>query len=345
MSNAKHTLANLSLVLPSPLNPLNWPYIASDLASEGQFTQFDTNAAKDIQLFCKRDDLIHPIISGNKWRKLAPSVEFMLANNVQHVISFGGGYSNHLHALSFVCANMNIKLTAIVRGNYSQNLTPMLIDLQKWQTTIKFVSKETYNKRTDPAYCNNLRKLNGADFVIPEGGSNSSCVEGFVDMVNEVNVQLTELKQTHLTHVVAPVASGGTLAGLVRGFANTPTKVLGIAVLKGKGYLEDLVQGLLYENEAANNQRGVKLADWEILHEYHHGGYAKSSPSLVNFISQFHASSFQSLQHSPPIPSMTLEQVYSGKCFYALNDLLTTQYFADNSNIMIVHTGGLQGAR
>ena len=268
------------------------------------------------QLFIKRDDLLHPLISGNKWRKLQYSLLNALQHDISHIISFGGGFSNHLHALGYCCHRLGIRLTAIVRGDYSANPSPMLSDLARWQSELIYVNKLTYQQRSEPDYLAQLQAEFPGALIIPEGGSNELALAGVAGIVSEFTQSYD--------YIVAPVASGGTLAGLIHATRNSSTQVLGIAVLKGQDYLEQLVNGLL--PEAAEH--------WSIVHDYHFGGYAKHNSDLSDFCQQF------SQQTSIPI-----EPVYSGKLVWAVKQLLAKGYFAANSRILLLHTGGLQGAR
>ncbi|MEP2653622.1 MAG: pyridoxal-phosphate dependent enzyme [Paraglaciecola sp.] len=275
---------------------------------------------KALTLTLKRDDLIHPVISGNKWRKLIYALKDAKQNQVQHIISFGGGFSNHLHALGYCCHQLNIKFTAIVRGDYSLNLSPMLNDLLNWQTDVKYVNRITYKKRGDPTYLQQLKEEYPKSLIIPEGGSQLQALKGVAEII-------TELQQNY-DYIVAPVASGGTLAGLIASAAAiTPkTQVIGVGVLKGKGYLEELVSSFLPSGVVCNN--------WQINHDYHFGGYGKTTPELNTFCNDF-------LSHH----SIRVEPVYSGKLCFAVKDLIHNDYFPKSSKILALHTGGLQGAR
>lgn len=273
------------------------------------------------QIFVKRDDDIHPIISGNKWRKIKFQLIRALENNTQHIISFGGGFSNHLHALGYCCHKLNIKFTAIVRGDYSNNLSPMLQDLTNWHTDIRYVNKITYQAR-NTSLLHSLQDEFPQATIIPEGGSSQFALTGVGEIVSEL--------QQDYDFIIAPVASGGTLAGLINavdslGVQNKP-QVLGIGVLKGQGYLEELVNELLPKDCSNNN--------WQINHDYHFGGYAKKTTELHQYCDNFHKQN-----------QLEIEPIYSGKLFYAVEDLLAQNFFPQESRILVLHTGGLQGAR
>jgi 1-aminocyclopropane-1-carboxylate deaminase len=301
----KDLLNSLQLTLPSPEQSL----------------VVDWSGANQQQIFIKRDDVIHPLISGNKWRKLQQPLQQFLCNKPARVVSFGGGFSNHLHALAYCCHQLAIPFTAIVRGHYQLNPSPMLQDLMQWQADIQYVDKLTYQQRAAPSYLAGLHQHYPHSVIIPEGGSQTSALAGFQGLINEL--------QQNYDYILAPVASGGTLAGIIAALPpQHHTQVIGIAVLKGEGYLENLVSALLPDT----HQNFV--TNWQIIHDFHFGGYAKSNAELKTFCQTF------STQYD-----VAIEPVYSGKLFFALQTLLAAGYFPHNSKILVLHTGGLQGAR
>lgn len=277
------------------------------------------SGAKDYTISVKRDDMLHPIISGNKWRKLKYVLINAQQKGIKHLISFGGGHSNHLHALAYCCHKLDIKLCAIIRGDYSNNLTAMLQDIIDWGAEINWVNRVTYQRRDEPAYLQTLKHQYPQALIIPEGGSQSLALDGVAEIVSELNQQYD--------YIVTPVGSGGTLAGLIHASQQSTSNVLGVAVLKGQGYLEQLVTALLPGTE---KQR----IHWTINHDFHFGGYAKKNQQLATFCADF------SQQTGLPV-----EPVYSGKMFYALQHLIQQRAFPLGSKILALHTGGLQGNR
>lgn len=274
---------------------------------------------KNVRLFVKRDDQIHPIISGNKWRKLKYALIQAQQDNVKQIVSFGGGYSNHIHALAYCCKQLKIRFTAIIRGHYQGNLSPMLADIHAWGANIKFVDKLTYQQRHEKAYLTNLIQQYPGALIIPEGGSQAMAKQG----VAEIYQELTQAYD----YIAVPIASGGTLAGLIAASHQQSAHVLGIAVLKGQGYLEQLVVDLLDAKEQ-------KTDNWSVEHRYHFGGYAKRPKALVDWCDDFS-------EHS----NIPVEPVYSGKLLYALLDKIANDEFPAGSKILAIHTGGLQGNR
>ena len=274
----------------------------------------DWPGADALSILVKRDDLIHPVISGNKWRKLQP----LLTSSNQHlagIVSFGGGFSNHLHALGYVCAQQHIPFVAIVRGDYRDNPTPMLRDLSDWGASIRYVTKQEYRERSEPEYLHTLSTRYPGYKIIPEGGSQREALAGIA--------ALTEELPDNFDVMLSPVASGATLAGLSMSM-KSHQQVIGVAVLKGEGYLESLVSSLLPRPNSA----------WTITHQYHHGGYARTSAPLLSFCRSF--------EEDTQIP---VEPVYSGKLFFALKQMIGDGVFSAGQKIIALHTGGLQGKR
>ncbi|MCB4435180.1 pyridoxal-phosphate dependent enzyme [Alteromonas sp. McT4-15] len=285
-----------SLALPSSLMPFSPSW----------------TGANEVTIWVKRDDMIHPIMSGNKWRKLAYTLKTTKPNAM---VSFGGGFSNHLHALGYASYQLGIPLTAIVRGNYSASPSPMINDLMNWNVDIEYVDRITYQKRNVPDYLLQLQQRYNDALIIPEGGSQQSALHGIGEMVEEITIPFDV--------IMAPVASGATLAGIINKLSNTQ-QALGIGVLKGENYLESLVSQFISD----------KCSAWSIDHRFHLGGYAKVPSELRTFCDEFNTAM-----------SFTIEPVYSGKLFWALKQLLKESYFPKGSNIIVLHTGGLQGAR
>lgn len=278
-----------------------------------------------ITVMIKRDDLIHPIISGNKWRKLKYNIEYAKKKGKKGIISFGGAYSNHIHALAFACYQEKLPCLGIIRGeeHYANNFT--LSWARHWQIQLTFVDRKTYRQRADINYLNELQARYPEHLIVPEGGSNQLAIPGVAEVIDELNQQIK------FDTLITPVGSGGTLAGLITGDKNQH-KLLGIAVLKqGKqephkgDYLTKEVRSLL-PNEATSYN------NWQILSNFHLGGYAKFSEEDSQRILAFNQET-----------GIDFEPVYSGKMLLALVDLIEAGYFPINHRIVMLHTGGLQG--
>jgi 1-aminocyclopropane-1-carboxylate deaminase len=273
----------------------------------------------------KRDDLLHHIISGNKWRKLKFNLKHIQTQGFSGALSFGGSYSNHIHAFAFACFQLGIPSIGIIRGEpeYATNYT--LRWAQHWGMKCHFVDRKTYRRRFEPEFLTELALQYPNYFFIPEGGSNNLAIKGVAEVITEL------AQQTTFETLLTPVGSGGTLAGLICGdVANTNNtrqkhKLLGIAVLKQAEYLIKEVKNLLTID--GNNHN-----NWEVMTNFHRGGYGKFSPKDVSKIIEFNQES-----------NLTFEPVYSGKMLLAFLELLEQGYFKEGERIVLLHTGGLQG--
>jgi len=280
-----------------------------------------------ISVQIKRDDLIHPQISGNKWRKLKYNIEYAKKQKLAGIVSFGGSYSNHIHALAYACYQQKIKSVAIIRGEASNGENSTLSWAKHWGMELHFVDRKTYRKRDDANYLAQLQQKFPDYFIVPEGGSNTLALPGMAEVINELE------QQTQFDTLMVPVGSGGTLAGLITAdnslVQNKQHQLLGIAVLKQPkehtDYLDKSVRRLLSKK---HQQKG----NWQILSQYHGGGYAK-----------FKLEDAQRIIDFSQITGVPFEPIYSGKMIIALLDLIEAGYFAKQHRIVLLHTGGLQG--
>jgi len=300
------------LISPSPLQSINHPLFTN----------------KGINVSVKRDDLLHTYISGNKWRKLKFNLIDARKRGISHLISFGGAYSNHIHALAAAGFYFGFKTTAIIRGepHYAQNST--LQQAQQWGMQLHFVTRKEYRQRADPKYINQLQLKFPNAIIVPEGGSNALAIEGVSELCHEISAQANN----RVDHVITATGSGGTLAGLIAGFSAIPANhrptITGVAVLKEAQYLKQQVSSLLEQAD-----RRIRLP-WQLQTEFHGGGYAKVSHELNDFC--------QTFEQQVNIP---IEPIYTGKMFHALFELIKQDHFTPGDNIIALHTGGLQGLK
>ncbi|ABM04733.1 Pyridoxal-5'-phosphate-dependent enzyme, beta subunit [Psychromonas ingrahamii 37] len=297
-----------SIIAPSPLQKIEHPLL--------DFWQ--------LTLSVKRDDLLHPAISGNKWRKLKYNLLEARRQQVDHIISFGGAYSNHIHALAAAGFYFGFKTTAIIRGESWYANNPTLKQALAWGMELQFVTRQEYKQRAEPAYLQSLQSAYPNAFIVPEGGSNRFALRGVIEALQEIQQQAS----VTVDHIITATGSGSTLAGLVAGIAQSQRqpKVTGIAVLKNAHYLNQEI-ALLLQQAKINNKN-----NWRLQTEFHHGGYAKVPLELNHFCEQF------SLQTGIPV-----EPIYTGKMFYGLFKLIEQGYFNRGEHIVALHTGGLQG--
>ncbi|RRS09948.1 1-aminocyclopropane-1-carboxylate deaminase/D-cysteine desulfhydrase [Pseudoalteromonas sp. J010] len=265
-----------------------------------------------LTLQVKRDDLIHPVIQGNKWRKLKYNLLHLQKSGLEELVTFGGAFSNHLYATSMACKLFGIAGHLIVRGPELDYHNPTLKMASACGLTLHPVSRIEYRQRSSPDYLLRLQAKFENAFIIPEGGSNHFALQGIQELA-------TSLPQSD--YIMTAVGSGGTLAGLIA--ASKSSQVLGVTVLKGAQYLEQEIKALL-PNDCFNT--------WGLLHDFHHGGYAKTTPELLSFCA-----------HMKEKYALPLEPIYTGKLFFAIFSLAQQGYFDSGSVITAIHTGGLQG--
>lgn len=268
-----------------------------------------------VKLWIKRDDLLHPIISGNKWRKLKYTLDHALSEGADTLISMGGAYSNHLHALAYVGKALGLKTIGLVRGEQPETLTPTLSDLQNWGMVLKFVSRFDYRLLRQYKGCYDLPGLKPRQYWLPEGGAQALALKGVAELVNEIDIAYDIL--------CVPCGTGATLAGIID-MVPDQVSVMGFAALKNAEFLQTDVESLLPR----------PCSNWQINMDYHFGGFAKTSAELMTFMADF--------EFKTGIP---LEPVYTGKMIYAIYNLITKHTFKPGQRIIAVHTGGLQGKR
>ncbi|MCO4292225.1 pyridoxal-phosphate dependent enzyme [Solitalea sp. MAHUQ-68] len=267
---------------------------------------------KQVKVYIKRDDLIHPFISGNKWRKLKYVLADARDSNKNHLVSFGGAYSNHLLALACAGAKFGFKTTGIIRGDEPRKLNHQLFLCQQFGMDFLFVSRETYRNKPQ-LFFNNFANDPDAYFI-DEGGAGNLALPGCAEL-------LDELPEPY-DHIFLACGTGTTLAGLAMGAfqRNLSTKIEGIAVLKGADFLHSDIQQLIGTDPKFT------------LHlDYHQGGYAKTNTEYLNWLFDFNKT------------GLLLDHVYTGKMMFALFDLISKDYFKPGSRILTIHTGGLTG--
>lgn len=269
-----------------------------------------------VNLWIKRDDLVHELVSGNKFRKLKYNVLQACDQSKQRLLSFGGAYSNHIHALAALGALLKIETIGVIRGDELQGDNPTLNFAKRCGMKLHFVSRSQYREKNEPGFLKELERLFGDFYLIPEGGSNAYAVQGCLELAQEIEGQIKP------DIVTVACGTGGTLAGLASGLIQTK-QLIGFPVLKGAEFLQSEIQELI---------AGVSVARWELIPDYHFGGYAKLTSPLADFISDFRDRT-----------GIRLDPVYTGKMIYGVLDMIAKGAFPRESNIVAIHTGGLQG--
>jgi 1-aminocyclopropane-1-carboxylate deaminase len=274
--------------------------------------------AKNYQLFIKREDQIHPLVSGNKFRKLKYNLKEALDQKKTTLLTFGGAFSNHILATAIAGKSTGFKTIGIIRGDelgfdlektFASNST--LRNASKHGMQFDFVSRETYRNKTSIEFTEILQKKYGDFYCIPEGGTNSLAVKGCEEILTKEDSQFD--------YICSCVGTGGTISGIINN-AKDHQKVLGFTVLKGD----------FLENEILKYAK--KQENWELNNDYHFGGYGKYSDELIHFINRF--------KSQTDIP---LDPIYTGKMMFGVLDMINKKRFPNGSKILIIHSGGIQG--
>jgi 1-aminocyclopropane-1-carboxylate deaminase len=271
------------------------------------------NLPKGISLVIKREDLIHPFVSGNKFRKLKYNLIQAKAENQSTLLTFGGAYSNHIAAVGYAGKENGFQTIGIIRGDELGDKiesNPTLKFAQECGMQFEFVSRETYRLKTEATFLEQLQQQYGAFYLIPEGGTNTFAIQGCEEILTP--------EDASFDYVACAIGTGGTISGLINSVL-PHQKVLGFPALKGD-FLQDEIRNF------------VRQDNWELITDYHFGGYGKVTNDLIDWINQFY--------EQTQIP---LDPVYTGKMVFGIVDLITKNYFPENAKILLIHTGGLQG--
>lgn len=278
---------------------------------------------KNIRLFVKRIDLIHPEISGNKWFKLKYNIEQAKIKKFDTILTFGGAYSNHIAATAYAGKIHNIKTIGYIRGEEHTPLNPTLQQAKDNGMEFIYISRDEYRLKDDYSFKQHLHQIHGAFYLIPEGGNNFYGVNGCMEIL-EKNDPKTD-------YITCACGTGSTLGGIILKLYKHQ-KAIGFPALKGGDFLYDDIQ----KNHELFGFAEEELSDlrnaYELNNNYHFGGYAKVKPELITFIKEF-KTDFK----------IELDLVYTGKMFYGIFDLIQKDYFKENTSIMAIHTGGTQG--
>lgn len=274
---------------------------------------FFKDTTRNIEVFIKREDLIHPVVSGNKFRKLKYNLLQAQAENQSQILTFGGAYSNHIAAAAFAAQENGLQAIGIIRGEELFDKiasNPTLLFAQNCGMQLHFVSREDYRLKNEASFLEKLTKEFGSFYLVPEGGTNDLAVQGCEEILLE--------QDARFDYICCAVGTGGTIAGLINS-AKPHQKVLGFPALKGD----------FLRNEIRNF---AKNTNWDLITDYHFGGYGKVNPALIAFINTFYKET-----------KILLDPIYTGKMLFGVIDLIQNNYFPEGSQILAIHTGGIQG--
>lgn len=268
-----------------------------------------------ISVSIKREDLIHPFVSGNKFRKLKYNLLQAKEENQETLLTFGGAFSNHIAAVAYAGKENGFKTIGIVRGDELRDKideNPTLVFAQNCGMQLEFISREEYRLKNESAFLENLKKQYGDFYLIPEGGTNDLAIKGCQEILTK--------EDSDFDFVCCSVGTGGTISGIINS-ALPNQKILGFPALKGD-FLKDEIR-IFVQNE-----------NWELITEYHFGGYGKVNQDLVTFINQFYVEN-----------KIPLDPIYTGKMVFGVIDKIQKGYFPAQSKILLIHTGGIQGIK
>lgn len=267
----------------------------------------------DISLYMKREDLLHPHISGNKYRKLKYNLIRAEEEGQKTLLTFGGAFSNHILAVAAAGKEYGFKTIGVIRGEELLSKigdNPTLQQASDLGMEFEFADRDDYRKKGSPEFIERLHEKFGDFYLIPEGGTNDLAVKGCEEILTDDDAEFD--------YICASVGTGGTISGLIN-CSKPRQQVLGFPALKGEFLREDICKFAAKPN-------------WDLITDYHFGGYGKVSEQLIRFINEFYE------QHK-----IILDPIYTGKMVFGVIDLVKKGYFPKNSKILMVHTGGLQG--
>ena len=281
------------------------------ITAQNQKVDFEiNNQLKSFHI--KREDILGAGISGNKLRKLKYNVLKAIEKGENTILTFGGAYSNQILAASFIKKQYGINVIGVIRGEELEdkiNDNPTLKLAQQNGMIFHFISRASYNEKSSAKFIQELKDKFGSFYLLPEGGTNELAIKGCEEILT--------IKDVNFDYICSAVGTGGTIAGLINS-SHKNQKILGFSSLKGD-FLKDDVAKLVTKN------------NWEILTDYHFGGYAKVTKELIDFINNFKSET-----------SIKLDPIYNGKMMFGIYDLMKNGYFSKNTSILAIHTGGLQ---
>ena len=273
---------------------------------------------KKIELFIKREDLIHPFVSGNKFRKLKYNLQEAKKLKKNALLTFGGAFSNHILATAVAGKLAGFKTFGIIRGDeLGKNLEETLKENATLREAYKngmkfqFVSREQYRQKSSFGFVEKMKNKWGDFYLIPEGGTNYLAVKGCEEILIKEDQQFN--------YICAAVGTGGTISGLIKSLKKDQ-KVIGFPALKGNFLSEEI------------KKYTIKNDNWSLIKDYHFGGYAKFNDHLVDFINTFKEET-----------SILLDPIYTGKMLFGILDLIRKEHFSEGTKILAIHTGGIQG--
>lgn len=292
-------------------------FFNQDFISKNQQIYLPILEEKDVALFIKREDLIHPFVSGNKFRKLKYNLKEAIKQSQKVVLTFGGAFSNHIVATAVAAKLNGLSSIGVIRGEeLSKDLektlekNSTLREAHNNGMTFEFISRENYRNKSDEIFINQLKGKFRNFYLIPEGGTNELAIKGCKEILTNDDAKIN--------YICCAVGTGGTISGLINA-STSKQKVIGFPALKG-GFLQDEIKKFVHQQ------------NWSLQTDYHFGGYAKYNKEFIRFINSFNDST-----------GILLDPIYTGKMIFGILDLIKKDTFKKGSKILAIHTGGIQG--
>ena len=266
-----------------------------------------------ISISIKREDLLHPIISGNKFRKLKYNLKEAIKQKKSKLLTFGGAFSNHILAVAAAGKEAGFETIGIIRGEELEDKVlenPTLFKAQKLGMKFKFVDREMYRNKNEIDFRRRLEFEFQDFYLLPEGGTNELAIQGCEEILTDLD--------NDFDFICCSVGTGGTISGIIN-CSKESQQVLGFPALCGDFLKEDI-------------RKFATKSNWNLIPDYDFGGYAKVSDELIRFMNDFYSKY-----------NILLDPIYTGKMMFGVMDLIEKDFFPKNSRILVIHTGGLQG--
>ena len=294
MPNSEADKPQFAIRLPSPLAELH----------------DDRLTPAGLRLYLKRDDLIHPDVPGNKWRKLKYNLAAAKEQGYTRLLTFGGAFSNHIRATAAAGRHFDFETVGVIRGEEHLPLNDSLAYAVSQGMRLTYMDRGTYRRKAEPDVLADLMDDLGPCYILPEGGSNGLAVRGCTELPAEIDIDFDV--------ICCACGTGGTLAGIAAGLQRDTQRALGFAVLKGGQFLDAEVRRLQAEYGTVTTNRSID-------YDFHFGGYAKRKPALNEFIADFKA------RHD-----ITLDWVYEAKMMYGLFERIREGAFSTGTTVVAV---------
>ncbi len=275
------------------------------------------NVSSDVKVFMKRIDLVHQVISGNKWYKTKYNIVEMMNQGKETLLTFGGAFSNHIHATVAAGNTFGFKTIGLIRGEEHLPLNETLQYAVDNGMELHYVDRTTFRTRDTKEFTEWIRNKFGDVYILPLGGTNNIALKGCAEIVEQIDI--------NYDYICSASGSGGTFAGIVAGL-NGDKKGIVFPALKGGGFLKDTISDLVL------NYTGKNFNNWNINTDYHFGGFAKLTKELVKFTREFEK-----------LNGFELDYIYTNKMMFGISELIKSGHFKSGETIIAIHSGGLQG--